>query len=109
MVVTWSETQNNRAASEALAWLRNRGIPFSDIDAGYALDGWYLYAHPENLAPGQIPERDVPFVTTNEPRPYVIATAPLKSYKVLRNYRWSIPLRSLEYNIYVLQDATDNK
>ena len=109
MLVTWSETQNNRAASEALAWLRNRGIPFSDIDAGYALDGWYLYAHPENLAPGQIPERDVPFVTTNERRPYVIATAPLKSYKVLRNYRWSIPLRSLEYNIYVLQDATDNK
>jgi hypothetical protein len=48
-------------------------------------------------------------VTTNERRPYVIATAPLKSYKVLRNYRWSIPLRSLEYNIYVLQDATDNK
>ena len=109
MVVTWSETQNNRAASEALAWLRNRGIPFSDIDAGYALDGWYLYAHPENLAPGQIPERDVPFVTTNERRPYVIATAPLEGYKMLRDYRWSIPLRSLEYNIYVLQDATENK
>jgi hypothetical protein len=109
MLVTWSETQNNRAAAEALAWLRTRGIPFSDIDAGYALDGWYLYAHPENLAPGQIPERDVPFVTTNERRPYVIATAPLNGYKVLRNYRWSIPLRSLEYNIYVLQDATDNK
>ena len=55
MLVTWSETQNNRAAAEALAWLRNRGIPFSDIDAGYALDGWYLYAHPENLAPGRYP------------------------------------------------------
>jgi hypothetical protein len=109
MLVTWSETQNNRAAAEALAWLRTRGIPFSDIDAGYALDGWYLYAHPENLAPGQIPERDVPFVTTNERRPYVIATAPLDGYKVLRDYRWSIPLRSLEYNIYVLQDATENK
>jgi Dolichyl-phosphate-mannose-protein mannosyltransferase len=109
MLVTWSETQNNRAAAEALAWLRTRGIPFSDIDAGYALDGWYLYAHPENLAPGQIPERDVPFVTTNERRPYVIATVPLDGYKVLRDYRWSIPVRSLEYNIYVLQDATENK
>jgi len=109
MLVTWSETQNNRAAAEALAWLRNRGIPFSDIDAGYALDGWHLYAHPENLAPGQIPEGDVPFVTTNERRPYVIATAPLEGYKMLRDYRWSIPLRSLEYNIYVLQDATENK
>jgi hypothetical protein len=109
MLVTWSETQNNRAAAEALAWLRTRGIPFSDIDAGYALDGWYLYAHPENLAPGQIPERDVPFVTTNERRSYVIATAPLEGYKVVRDYRWSIPLRSLDYNIYVLQDATENK
>ena len=113
MLVTWSETQNNRAAAEALTWLRTRGIPFSDIDAGYALDGWYLYAHPENLAPGQIPERDVPFVTTNELRPYVIATAPLEGYRVLHDYRWSIPLRSLEYNIYVLQalpiGATDNK
>ena len=53
MVVTWSETQNNRAASEGLSWLRNRGINFSEIDAGYALNGWYLYAHPENLAPGK--------------------------------------------------------
>lgn len=113
MLVTWSETQNNRAAAEALAWLRTRGIPFSEIDAGYALDGWYLYAHPENLAAGQIPDRDVPFVTTNERRPYVIATAPLEGYKLLGNYHWSIPLRSLKYNIYVLQalpmDPMENK
>jgi hypothetical protein len=110
MLVTWSETQNNRAAAEALAWLRDRGIPFSDIDAGYALDGWYLYAHPENLASGQTPQRDVPFVTTNERRAYVIATAPLQGYEVLHDYRWSIPLRSLEYNIYVLQAlATEPK
>jgi len=113
MLVTWSETQNNRAAAEGLAWLRTKGIPFSEINAGYALDGWYLYSHPENLGPGQIPERDVPFVTTNEPRSYVIATAPLEGYKVFRDYRWSIPLRSLEYAIYVLQAAptksTDNK
>jgi hypothetical protein len=109
MLVTWSETQNNRAAAEALTWLRTRGIPFSDVDAGYALDGWYLYAHPENLAPGQIFERDVPFVTTNERRPYVIATAPLQGYKVLRDYRWSIPLRSLDYNIYVLESPPDGE
>ena len=109
MLVTWSETQNNRAAAAALTWLRTRGIPFSDVDAGYALDGWYLYAHPENLAPGQIPERDVPFVTTNEQRSYVIATAPLQGYKMLRDYRWSIPLRSLDYNIYVLESPTGAK
>jgi len=103
ILVTWSETQNNRAAAEGLAWLRNRGIPFAEIDAGYALDGWYLYAHPENLAPGNIPERDVPFVTTNEQKPYVIATSPMAGYKVLRRYTWSIPLKSLDYNVYVLE------
>jgi hypothetical protein len=107
MLVTWSETQNNRAAAKGLAWLRSRDIPFSEIDAGYALDGWYLYAHPENLAPGSIPERDVPFVTTNEKKPYVIATSSMAGYKVLRRYTWSIPLRSLDYNVYVLEQLRD--
>jgi hypothetical protein len=107
MLVTWSETQNNRAAAEGLAWLRNKGIPFSEIDAGYALDGWYLYAHPENLAPGALPERDVPFVTTNEKKPYVIATSPIAGYRVLREYSWSIPLRSLDYKAYVLEQLSD--
>jgi hypothetical protein len=107
MLVTWSETQNNRAAAKGLAWLRDGGIPFAEIDAGYALDGWYLYAHPENLAPGNIPERDVPFVTTNEKKAYVIATSPIAGYRVLRRYTWSIPLRSLDYNVYVLEQLPD--
>ena len=107
MLVTWSETRNNRAAAEGLAWLRDKSIPFADIDAGYALNGWTLYAHPENLAPGSIPERDVPFVTTNEKKPYVIATSPIAGYRVLRRYSWSIPLRSLDYNVYVLEQLSD--
>jgi hypothetical protein len=108
MLVTWSETQNNRAAAKGLAWLRDRGIPFAEIDAGYALDGWYLYAHPENLALGNIPERDVPFVTTNEKKPYVIATSSIAGYRVLRRYTWSIPLRTLDYNVYVLEQLPDD-
>jgi len=108
MLVTWSETQNNRAAAKGLAWLRDRGIPFAEIDAGYALDGWYMYAHPENLAPGNIPERDVPFVTTNEKKPYVIATSSIAGYRVLRRYTWSIPLRTLDYNVYVLEQLPDD-
>jgi hypothetical protein len=107
MLVTWSETQNNRAAATGLSWLRHRGINFSEIDAGYALNGWYLYAHPENLAPGNTPDRDVPFVTTNEKKPYVIATSPISDYRVIRRYTWSIPLRSLDYNIYVLEQVPD--
>jgi dolichyl-phosphate-mannose-protein mannosyltransferase len=104
MLVTWNETQNNRAVADGVSWLRSNGIPLARIDAGYATDGWNLYAHPENLAPGMIRERDVPFVTTNEKRPYVIATAPIQGYSVLREYHWSIPLRSIDYGIYVLEE-----
>jgi hypothetical protein len=107
MLVTWSETQNNRAAADGLAWLRERGIPFSEIDAGYALNGWYLYAHPENLAPGNLPDRDVPFVTTNEKKRYVVATSPMENYTVLRSYTWSIPLTSSDYSVYVLEQVPD--
>ena len=107
ILVAWHETQNHRATAEGLAWLRNKGIPFAHIDAGYAFNGWNLYAHPENLAPGTLRERDVPFVTTNEKKPYVIATSPIPGYKVLRRYSWSVPLRSLDYNIYVLEQLTD--
>lgn len=104
--VTWSETQNNRAAAAALTWLRNKGVPFSEIDAGYALDGWYLYAHPENLAAGALPERDVPFVTTNEKKRYLVATSPVPGYREIRRYGWAIPLSSRDYKIYVLEQVS---
>jgi hypothetical protein len=107
LLVTWHETQNHRATAEALAWLREKNVPLAHIDAGYAFNGWNLYAHPENLAPGTLRERDVPFVTTKEKKPYVIATSPIAGYKVLRRYTWSIPLRSLDYNIYVLEQVPD--
>jgi hypothetical protein len=107
MLVTWHETQNQRAVAEGLAWLRDKDMPFANIDAGYAFNGWNLYAHPENLAPGTLRERDVPFVTTNEKKPYVIATSPIPGYRVLRRYRWSIPLRSSDYNVYVLEQLPD--
>jgi hypothetical protein len=107
VLVTWNETQSHRAVAEGLAWLRGKGIPLASIDAGYAFNGWNLYAHPENLAPGTLRERDVPLVTTKEKKPYVIATSPIAGYRVLRRYTWSIPLRSLDYNIYVLEQVPD--
>ena len=73
MLVTWNENQTSRATAEAVAWLREKSIPFASIDAGYVLNGWNLYAHPENLPPGALPDRDVPLVTSGEKKPYVIA------------------------------------
>jgi Dolichyl-phosphate-mannose-protein mannosyltransferase len=103
MLVTWNETQTSRAIAEALGWLRGKDIPFTSIDAGYVFNGWNLYAHPENLSPGAVPERDVPLVTSKENKPYVIAASPIAGYRVIREYSWAIPLTSFEPKVYVLE------
>lgn len=54
-----------------------------EVDAGYAWDGWRLYAHPENLAPGGDPKTDVPFVTSDEETLYTIATSPQPGYDTI--------------------------
>jgi hypothetical protein len=107
MLLTWNENQTNRAIAEAVAWLREKDVPFASIDAGYVFNGWNLYAHPENLPPGASPESDVPFVTSKEKKPYVIAASPITGYKVLRENSWSIPFRSLDYKVYVLEQLSE--
>src|SRR5262245_30260427 len=105
LLVVWNETQTSRAIAQGVAWLRARNIPFANIDAGYVFNGWILYAHPENLTPGAVPERDVPLVTSREKKPYVIAASPITGYRVIHEYSWSIPFRSLEYKVYLLEQS----
>ncbi len=80
--------QYNRAVLEAREWVLSQGAAPSQVDAGYALNGWWLYAHPENLLPGAHRETDVPFVTSKDALLYVIANSPMPSYEVIRIYRW---------------------
>ena len=51
----------NQSLHDSWQSLVDSGIPSSDIDAGYVWNGWWLYAHPENLAKGQTVQ-DVPWV-----------------------------------------------
>ena len=55
------ELRFNQAVRDTWQSLVDSGVPPADIDAGYAWTGWILYAHPENLAPGQTAD-DVPWV-----------------------------------------------
>jgi 4-amino-4-deoxy-L-arabinose transferase-like glycosyltransferase len=64
--------------------LEASGVPSWDIDAGYSLDGWRLYAHPEHLPPGADRRSDVPFVTSNLPTHYSITNSPLPKSEILR-------------------------
>jgi hypothetical protein len=88
--------------SKAREWLLGRGIAPWRIDAGYALNGWWLYAHPENLPPGARPESDVVFVTAQAALPYAIASSPLPSYKVLAVFE-SPSIWTVSNDVYVMQ------
>ena len=74
----------NDACARAAQELEASGIPPWDIDAGYSLNGWRLYAHPENLPPGADRRYDVPFVTSETSPRYSIANAPLPQTDVIR-------------------------
>jgi hypothetical protein len=86
--------------------LVRQGVPAAEIDAGYPLNGWWLYAHPENLPPSWRPESDVSFVTTSRRLPYVIANSPRPGYSVIRVITWS-PLWAAADRVYVLRDRGD--
>ena len=64
------------------------GVRPSDIDAGYAWNGWWLYAHPENLAKGMTAQ-DVPWITTQRRSTYILSTSTLAGYDVVREMAWT--------------------
>jgi hypothetical protein len=74
---------NDACAHEARA-LEAAGIPSWDIDAGWAWNGWRLYAHPDALRPGANREYDVPFVTSARPTHYSITNSPLPHSEIVR-------------------------
>ena len=93
LLVAWagiaiSGTRDMLAFNDAAATLEREieasGVPRWDIDAGYALDGWDLYAHPENLPAGADRRYQVPYVTSDGPTHYSITNSPLPNSEVLR-------------------------
>lgn len=76
----------NHAAAEAVRALEASGVPPSAIDAGYTLNGWRLYAHPEQLAPGADRRTDVPRVTAASSAGVtaIVATRPEVGRQLLR-------------------------
>lgn len=68
----------NHVAAAAVRALEASGVPAFQIDAGYTLNGWRLYAHPEHLPAGVDRATGVPRVTSNTTPPgaYVVTTSP---------------------------------
>jgi hypothetical protein len=87
---------------EARDWLLQQGVAAEHIDAGYALTGWWLYAHTASGPPSRGREPDVPWITGQRPLPYKIADAATPSYAVLRSFRRPM-LWAASDTIYVLE------
>ena len=78
----------NQACHEAARDLEASGIPAWEIDAGYPLNGWRLYAHPENLPAGADRRYYVPYVTSKATTRFALTNTPGPGDEVMR----AIPL-----------------
>jgi hypothetical protein len=78
----------NAAVGEGRESLVRGGVAPSDIDAGYAWNGWTLYAHPENLANGLKAESDVPWINSSRRTRYVLSKTPVAGYDIVRVIEW---------------------
>jgi hypothetical protein len=79
----------NQSLRDSWQALVDSGVRPSDIDAGYAWNGWWLYAHPENLS-GGMTVNDVPWITSEERNStYILSTSELTGYDVVREVVWS--------------------
>jgi hypothetical protein len=84
MTGTRTMLATNALCAEIARDLEAQGVRPSEIDAGYALNGWRLYSHPENLPPNADRGHDVPFVTSDVPTAYGIVTTPKPGEDILR-------------------------
>lgn len=74
----------NRACAETVRDLEASGVPAWEIDAGYPLNGWRLYAHPEHLPPGADRRYDVPYVTSKAITRFALTNTPGPGDVVIR-------------------------
>jgi 4-amino-4-deoxy-L-arabinose transferase-like glycosyltransferase len=99
---TVDQWRYQRTVVEARNWLLQQGVGAEHIDAGYALTGWWLYAHAPSGPPSRGREPDVPWVTGWRPLPYKIADAATPAYAVVRRFRRPM-LWAASDTLYVLE------
>jgi Dolichyl-phosphate-mannose-protein mannosyltransferase len=83
-------------------WLLRQGVAAAHIDAGYALSGWWLYAHAPDGPPSGGREPEVPWVTGWPVLPYKIANVADPSYGVVRSFHRPM-LWAASDTLYVLE------
>jgi hypothetical protein len=77
-----------RECARERAALVTEGVPTGAIDAGYPLSGWFLYARGGGDLPHSGPPPDVPYITADRESDWILSTAPLHGYQVVRERHW---------------------
>ena len=81
-------TQAQHAIWSAVDDLRQSGVPVSQIDAGYVVNGWLQYAHPEQANRDESGKVAVPGVNDAPLLPWVVAATHLPNTAIIREYRF---------------------
>jgi 4-amino-4-deoxy-L-arabinose transferase-like glycosyltransferase len=71
--------------------LEHQGVPRSEIDAGYALNGEDLYRYPKHGIETMQLEAGIPMITSEKVDQYTIASEPIDGTEVVRRLKWPGP------------------
>jgi 4-amino-4-deoxy-L-arabinose transferase-like glycosyltransferase len=105
---TWDMLRFDQFCWDTYNELRMSGVPPRDIDAGYVINGWMLYAHPENLRPGADPKKNVPYITGDEALPYKISTSTSDDYDTMKKLTIHAAPWSITNELYILHLRPEN-
>lgn len=98
LAATADHLRFNAALWQGVDYLRSQAIPLSQIDAGYVVNGWQQYAHPENAARDANGAVQVPMVNSKLPLRYAVSSQSESGAQVLKTIpycRWIGPSGSL--------------
>ena len=103
---TMDQFHLQETVAEAHARLLRQGVTPENIDAGYAMNGWWLYAHARSGPPRRGHEPEVPWITGWTLLPYRIAGAAESPYTVVYRVPWR-PLWARSDAVYVLEHTAE--
>jgi hypothetical protein len=101
---TIDQFHRQATVADTHAWLLRQGVAPENIDAGYAMNGWWLYAHARGGQPSRGHEPDVPWITGWTLLPYRITGAAESPYTVVYSVPWR-PLWAAADTVYVLEHS----
>ena len=83
VVGTWDHLRYSEALWDAVGWAQRAGIEERELDAGYVVNGWLQYAHPERAARAPDGDVRVPWITVEETLRYGIVNRTPPGARVL--------------------------